>query len=302
MIRHIFTFVVKTGLLGLFLFVGSAAVADISAGTNDPKLLFERMLEAQSKVAFTGSIAFERGSKLTSFFIESQHRDSGSPQIIETLTGPQEIFHVPPRNSCNSAERLSQGFYSQSYNFSFVGKTRVAGRQGYEILLRPVDPYRLGYSFVIDQETGLMLKSVAMSPNRNPLERIQFVNIDILPSISDQLVGKFQTVNAEKTECMTQDQDLQMQLSWVPDGFRQFKYDQVDGEMRYLFSDGLSKFSLFVEPIDEITIPTGSGQQGATSIIVNYIVVKGVTYLVTFVGEVPMESGARVLSNLSVQL
>lgn len=308
MIRKTLSTHAKTGLIGLFLFMGACTTfADVGESIPNPELLFQRMLDVQDDLEFKGSLTYERsGGKLTSYSIDTRSLDFNGEPVLKTLSGPQKTLRVPPKQSCSGSHMVAENSHSDWYNFSYVGEARVAGRNGYEIMLRPVDSYRLGYGFVIDQKTGLMLKSVATLPDRRAVEQIQFINVDILAgNLTSDTETLVESENLETSEASLGCSEIQnekensWQVSWVPEGFKQIRYGSEDGKSQYLFGDGLSTFSIFIEPIDKPIFPPGNTQKGATSILINYISDGGVTYLVTFVGEVPIETGVRVISNVS---
>jgi sigma-E factor negative regulatory protein RseB len=183
---------------------------------------------------------------------------------------------------------------SDWYNFSYVGTTRIAGREGKEIALHPVDPYRLGYNFVVDQQTGLMLKSVATLPDRRALERMQFIDVSIDENSANALNDDIKQNQA----CPDQTIETLWRLEWVPEGFQQINLS-VDGQLTsFLFGDGLSTFSLFIQPVDNLSLPVGKTQQGATTLLINYFSMDSLTFMVTFVGEIPIEAAERILTNI----
>lgn len=300
--------VLKAGLIGLFLFVVAAFThADVTGGTNDPKLLLDKMLAARSGLSYRGSIVYEGGEQLLSYSVDSTHPESPGIQVFETLSGPSKVYEFAKHSKC-SARTISSNQLSDWYNFSYIGSSRIAGRAAHAISIRPVDPHRLGYNFVIDEETGFMLRSTTMLPNRRILERVQFVEVSFQTAsyqsleepelISNESLGNIQLPSDEQVLCAATDSVNGWELGWAPDGFDMVKQSQNSDSGSFLFTDGLSSFSLLYEPVAELEIPAGTTQRGATTLHIKYYSVQGKAYMVTFVGEVPPMTAERVMVNL----
>ena len=291
----------KTGLTGLFLFVVTTFVnADITGGTNDPKLLFEKMLAGRSEVLYQGSIVYEGSGQLLSYSVNSAYPETPGLQVLKTLSGPQKTYEFLNQPECFSiVPSLDQ--LSGWYNFSYIGASRDAGRTAHAIALRPVDPYRLGYNFVVDQETGLMLRSTLMLGDRRVLERLQFVDVSIYSSPDETGletgVGN-QLQQHNRRDCQITESSTEWSLDWIPEGFSMVKQTRETDKESFLYSDGLSSFSLFFEPVSRLEIPAGAAQRGATTLLIKYYASSGQAYMITFVGEVPPMTAERVMAGL----
>ena len=75
--------------------------------------------------------------------------------------------------------RVSEKRIEQYYRFSVTGFGRTAGRQAVHLEIHPLDTHRFGYRLSLDKETGLLLRSELVGPNKKVLERFQFVDISI---------------------------------------------------------------------------------------------------------------------------
>ena len=297
----------KTGLIGLFLFV-AVAHADVSDGTNDPKLLFEKMQLAKQHLSYRGSLAYELGDKLLSYFMESSGGVGKGARTLASLNGPSKLYLMDSESECSPRNSRSVDELSNWYNFSYVGPTRVAGRSGHEIVLRPVDPYRLSYSYAVDQETGLMLRSIAMLPDRRVLERTEFVSLEVTtesndspePQLLEQDVNSHSPLEVE-LPCDT-GHSISWQLNWLPEGFELIEQGEESGHSFLVYSDGVSTFSLFIEPVSKFGLPVGTTQRGATTLAINYFSLGGAAFMTTFVGEVPLNTAERIVQGLGSSL
>ncbi|MFX4228444.1 MAG: MucB/RseB C-terminal domain-containing protein [Porticoccaceae bacterium] len=186
--RSIYMFL-KAGLRGLFLVVAAAisglnpaaVLAQDQIGNSfDPEVLYERMLQSKSLYDYEGILTYEQAGQMQSFEVSSRLEGSALDEKLNQLDGPQ-VEHFLRFDPTCSPGNTSLDQLDDYYNFFAVGEVRVAGRTGTEIVLMPVDIYRNGYHFVVDNETGFMLRSVVTAPDRRVVERTQFVSIDLRP-------------------------------------------------------------------------------------------------------------------------
>ena len=74
---------------------------------------------------------------------------------------------------------------SAYYQFSVGEIDRVADRTARQLKIPPGDAYRYGYELWADQKTGLLLKSVLIDKQSNPVEQYMFASINIDIEIPD---------------------------------------------------------------------------------------------------------------------
>jgi sigma-E factor negative regulatory protein RseB len=186
----------KTGRNGLFLVVAAlflaglfpaAALAQTQISNSlDPKILYQRMLDSRKIYDYEGILTYEQGGQMQSFEVSSTQQGAQLDQQLNQLDGPQQQHSMQFDVDCQPKQGASVEQFDEFYNFFAVGEVRVAGRTGTEIVLMPVDKYRNGYRFVIDNDSGLMLRSVVTAPDRRVVERTQFVNIEYQPRELDE--------------------------------------------------------------------------------------------------------------------
>ncbi len=352
----------KTGPTGLFLFVLTVAglfpVSTMAQGqisnTLDPKMLYERMLDSKALYDYEGILTFEQAGQMQSFEVSSRQAGMALDQRLNQLDGPRQEHFLRFDAECQPKQGASVDQFDNYYNFFSIGEERVAGRTGTEIVLMPVDKFRNGFQFVVDNETGLMLRAVVTAPDRRVLERTQFVSIDFErreepvdtgPDENDETAetiadsadteaesqedteesvqasssseGDEEIAGDDELVDTTQQADASVEpdsiscnyfsiengwvAGWVPEGFNLLQSSLQDERATMVYGDGISLVSVFIEPVQETFLPPSNAQRGATAIYINYLSTRTNTYLVSVVGEVPMETAERVFSSLRRQ-
>jgi sigma-E factor negative regulatory protein RseB len=351
----------KTGPTGLFLFVltvaglfsTSSMAQDRISNSLDPKMLYERMLDSKALYDYEGILTFEQAGQMQSFEVSSRQAGMALDQKLNQLDGPRQEHFLRFDAECQPKQGASVDQFDNYYNFFSIGEERVAGRTGTEIVLMPVDKYRNGFQFVVDNETGLMLRAVVTAPDRRVLERTQFVSIDF--ERREEPVDAAPGENAESAETIADSADTEAEsvedtggsaqaspssegeeiasnvdpvdttqqadasvepdsiscnyfsiengwaAGWVPEGFNLLQSSLQDERATMVYGDGISLVSVFIEPVQETFLPPSNAQRGATAIYINYLSTRTNTYLVSVVGEVPMETAERIFSSLRRQ-
>jgi len=165
----------------------------------------------------------------------------------------------------------------------------------------PVDDLRYGYRFWVDQNTNMMLRSMVIDTNNQPVEELMFTSIEFLDSIEQD---RFTVdVNLETTQWVegSTDDDFKPDVDKVsfdnlPDGFeeRSETYRIVpirkdDPVSHVVVSDGFSTVSVYVEYVpraDQDPSSLGLTHMGA----VNAFGLSLPDALVTVVGEAPSKT------------
>lgn len=277
----------------------SAATSDASFSTEEssavttplrPRQLLEKMVAAQRRQGYSGAIAYERNGALSTFSVTTRSNDTALLQSLQPLNRESSSRLV--FTGCNQGPASeSVGQLAQLYNLHLTGESRVAGRPAHELLLLPLDPYRYGYGFSIDQSSMLMLRSVTFTPQRQPIERMEFVNLELSSAIDGE---------PQPNDCESRHLDNSGWLAaTVPAGFSLLS-DRLDenGQVTLVYSDGLSHLSIFVHPVESADLPSLTTQLGATSLLMTYAETDERLVRVTLVGEVPMRSLEMVAGGL----
>jgi sigma-E factor negative regulatory protein RseB len=294
----------KLGLSTLLIF-NFAIAQDPMDSPLDPKQLFMRMVEAGTREAYQGSMAFERSGQLTTYWVDNLTVTSGQ-QSLRSLNRAMPLrthqidCGAPGGNSMIDIDTLAG-----LYNFYRPGDSMVAGRPASELLLLPVDSFRYGYGFSLDAENYLTLRTVILTPQRAPIERYEFVSIEFSEASEETPDEKV------KTDCPQL--EARTEATWItarlPDGFKTINSTYLSDldKSELVLTDGLATISITLEPIDAPRFPPVNTNLGATNILLSYLSVEQNIYLATLVGEVPLLSlelialGLIPISNIAIQ-
>ena len=206
----------------------------------------------------------------------------------------------------------------ERYQLRLGSEGRVAGRLVQLVNVIPVDRARYGYQLGLDKETGLLLKTVMLNRTGKALEVFEFVDIAIGGPLSKEDFVPAKGVNWSETT-ISEHSNLTSIISkpnneppsaefgwtakWLPQGFdlAENGVRRVDGvEVNaQVYSDGLAAFTVFMEKLEHVVDIENSKQRGATIALSRRLAKPNEHYLVTVVGEVPMETAMQVAASIT---
>lgn len=276
--------------------------------------LFAKMSRVSHTLSYQGSFTYEHqhNPTLQGFKVFHWVVDGVEFERLQYLSGPereivrsgQELTCLPPGDQLLQGKLTQIGGHlaglDELYQFQAHYVERVAGRLTTVLQVVPRDAFRYGYILSVDQETGLVLKSLMVDTNGRILERYQFVDLQLNPDISalEQLpAAKHQHIASTNIAPCNQTQaanPTEWLVHWVPQGFvfvGQQKVDSIRDMLMY--TDGLTTFSVFIEPANS-TPPEGVGQRGATVLYMTKLVHQQQLYRVTVVGEIPAAAAEQI--------
>ena len=297
----------------------------------------KKMVVAVKNLNYQGRSIFHNGSRMMSLKIIHGMIDGEPWDRVVHLSGePAEILRKGGKISClhpESTVELRAGDNGLSstdipllnafnddqlvvpdrYQLRMGSQGRVAGRLVQLINVIPVDRARYGYQLGVDLETGLLLKTVMLNRNGKALEVFEFVDITIGGELSkaDFAPGKgvkwIETSPSESEPVALKLADpvaeLGWAVKWLPQGFdlTENTVRQIDGVdvNAQVYSDGLAAFTIFMERLDQVENIEGSKQRGATVALSRRLAKPNDHYLVTVVGEVPMETAMQVAASVT---
>lgn len=303
-------------LLALAVCLSATAMAQTPSNPADNSVadLLKKMSEKPRQINYEGIFTYQHKDNpgLQTFRILHWHSDGVSYDRLQHLNGPErEISREDLLNDCESiGDRLRQGkmpvlgdlvAQMKDYHFELRNKERIAGRIATVLLAVPKDQFRYSYFFSIDDETGLILKVWLVDEKAHPLERYQFMEVNLNPDISKLAQEPVRGIHkdlADKSNCVEQTESSRWQLSWLPSGFLFSGQGQPRPNLDMLmFTDGLATFSVFIEPATA-PIPEGFAQRGATLAMMTGLQHQGQVYRVTVVGEIPAVTALRIAQGL----
>ena len=300
----------------------ATATPETPASANLPSVqaLLSKMSQDAARIHYRGSFTYQNQTsiELQSFRVEHWLEGGVEHDRLLFLNGPERLIvrDGQPVDCKAMGDKLLQRSFSQIgktlasmdqlYQFEIRGRERVAGRWSRVLQVIPKDPYRYGYFLSIDEETGLVLKSWLIDENARPLERYQFIALELNPDIAQikaQVLPRQYKAAADVTPCNPTElsKPSAWQVAWVPAGFVfAGQRTLATGQSMLMYTDGLTTFSIFLEATTNF-VPEGVGKRGATLANMSRLVVKDVVYRVSVVGEIPVAAAAKIAQNITGQ-
>ena len=237
--------------------------------------------------------------------------------MIQLDGSAQEVVRIDGQTQCvsgtliaglgdspNSAVRaLDPQKLKNWYDLAVIGKSRVAGRPAVIVSLKPRDQHRYGFELHLDKETGLPLKSLLLDDKGRLLERFQFTQLDTadVPSEKDlQASNDCKPVNLESDKASAVKSAQVWRSDWLPPGFELTsstarKDPQTKTQVNSLmYDDGLTRFSVFLEPLNGATVTDTRTQLGPTVAVSRRLATAQGDMMVTVVGEIPVGTAERI--------
>ena len=190
-----------------------------------------------------------------------------------------------------------------NYHFVSVGKNRVLGRAAQLIRIVPKDVHRFGYWLWLDQDSGLLLKLAVITSKGKLLEQIQFTQLEVTQTPSENLKQLQLTKLPEIIDFSIKENhsELAWQVNWLPNGFTSIKSDRhrINNSKQavefMLFNDGLVDISVYVNPSADKQRPIEFANDGAT-LVLNQVINN---IEVSVVGKIPLETAKKIVSSVS---
>ncbi len=318
--------------IGLLVLVLLASVVR-AASPESPEAWLERMNVALSELTYQGEFSYFHGGDLSSLQLAHAVVDGTRHERLVHLNGsPREIIRKGDRVTCilhpgdrllDLDESIPAGPFAQAYSRSltslpddysarFGPSDRIAGRDAIQIEIAPASADRYGYRLWLDRETALLLRSELVDGSDRPLEIFQFVRIEIGGDVDmamleapdgDDFVQYHLTFADDEAE--RESGQVDWEPGWLPSGFEMASWDirrvpaREHAVASMVYSDGLASFSIFLERAPDAQSPVHHARHGATVAVMRRVSANTPEpWLVTVVGEVPMETAERVAEHV----
>ncbi|NCX33991.1 MAG: transcriptional regulator [Proteobacteria bacterium] len=257
----------------LFIFLNASAYA-----LDDPWMQIEKASQAARQLSYKGIFVYQNYQEVRS--IEITHLNNGNEEFarIVSLDGPPRellsrgdnvVVFNPNKENVFIQKRQGQNLFpailpsninivKSSYNLRFGDQERIGGREAQIVYLDPRDEYRYPYKLWLDKEFGLLLKMMILDHHQKIIEQASFNQVALFasqdlnwfkPSIDTQ--KKY--LMDEAPENITSNEKYCV-ISNLPAGYREVSHvTRMIGRQpqlvhQWIFSDGLSSVSLFVNP------------------------------------------------------
>jgi sigma-E factor negative regulatory protein RseB len=293
---------------------------DPAAARRTAAELLDRIHQAAQQLNYEGAFVYQRGNFVQTSRIAhySTHTD-GEFEQLESLDGkPRKMLRhnddmytfVPERHLVVVEKRQNKDAFPallavngeqvlSVYEPKMLGDDRVAGVDSVVMELDPKDGYRFAYKLWADKKTGLLLRAQTLDPSGQVLEQLSFSQVRIgVPVDKAGIVNGIRNL-AGWTVVHPPVEPVDMaaqgwQITASVPGFhmiRQLRRPMASREAgqppipvdQAVFSDGLAAISVFVEPVENNTRKEGTGDSGATHVLVK----RQGDFWITLLGEVP---------------
>ncbi|MBE0485206.1 MucB/RseB C-terminal domain-containing protein [Marinobacter sp.] len=287
----------------------------------------KRLGPALNMTSYRGVFVYARGDQVHSMQIAHRYRDNqveerlvmqdgGSGEIVRK--GMTVVCVLPDRGHIRLDEIIPSGPFAEAFTSQLMpfgdwyypqleGEDRVAGYDVVTIALRARDEDRYSHRLWLEKDTGLLVKSHVRDANGDVLEHFQFTSLQITDDIADEEL-QVQTQGREITRTLSAGDPQQSSVSrmngwtlnWQPEGFVPAAAPRSSKGKAVAFSDGLAAFSVFVEPVGLLKMPTGASRVGATTIYLREMSVAERPFLVAVVGEIPPRTARKVADAVEI--
>ncbi len=311
----------------LSLLLGSCMTVPALAANSSPEASewLNKLAQAEQKQSYQGSFVYERNGSFSSHDIWHRVQDGKISERLLQLDGAaQEVVRVDGKVQCvsgalasdlagaapsNSAPRVLDPLKLMSwYDLSVAGKSRVADRDAVIVTLTPRDQHRYGFELHLDRRTGLPLRSLMLNDKGQLLERFQMTRLDTddVPSDAD-LHASAACKPVERSNQPAGESVVGWRSDWLPPGFElinsSVRRDSERGSTvsSLMYDDGLTRFSVFLEPISGDAGTDTRTQLGPTAAVSRHLNTPKGKVMVTVVGEVPLGTAERVALSMRPQ-
>ncbi len=301
------------------LLSGKSLASECSQQDLKARQLLDKMSRSLRDQNYSGIFTYEHGAQMQSLSIDHQVHDGVEHEQLTYLDGQlrRVVRKDHPLNCIHPGHRLVRFSdqlnddkdcgLSAFYRFSVGPGQRIAGRESVQLRVIPRDMYRYGYQFSLDKDSALLLKSQVMGQKGQVLERFKFSTLDVNDAAE-------RTENTKDSDHLAHHPQIEHQaqsqgygawiMGWTPPGFILASLPGAGSVSAYTYTDGLAVFSVMVEPLDKVAPAEdgeGRAQQGATMAYTRAINIDSRIYLVTVIGEVPMDAAKRVAASVKLR-
>ncbi|WP_300732928.1 MucB/RseB C-terminal domain-containing protein [Pseudomonas sp.] len=289
----------------------------VPAQADEARDWLKRLGQAEQQQSYQGTFVYERNGSFSTHNIWHRVQDGKVRERLMQLDGAaHEVVRADGHTECvsgNAAPRIADvsaatvrqlevDRLDDWYTISKTGTTRVAGRPVAVIALTPRDQHRYGVELYLDRDTGLPLKSLLLNDKGQLLERFQFVRLDTTAPDDSQLMPTSQCRSVpQKIEGAPSSHAAHAWHSdWLPPGFEIVSSTvRRDPKTRseitsLLYDDGLTRFSVFLEPLKGAAASDTRLQLGPTVAVSRHLTSPDGDILATVVGEIPMGTAERI--------
>ncbi|MCK5666842.1 MAG: MucB/RseB C-terminal domain-containing protein [Thiotrichaceae bacterium] len=304
------TFSLSLFLLALF-HLGSAV-----ASTEQAIQWVQKMSMAMNELSYKGRFVYQQNNQLESMSIIHVKDRQGTRERLISLNGEaREILRDNNNLTCvwpssrqvvvdQSNQNSSSPIWAPDdverlakfYEFSILGKDRVADHPTIIISIKPKDKFRYGMKVWLDEKTGLLLQSVLFDEQGRTKEQIMFTELTLMHyddqnsfSVIPEIDSGYALIRSHSgRETISLQAEAKWQLEslpggfWIETSFRKKMPESNDYTQQMIITDGMASVSVFIERTSGQSL-LGESSMGA----VNAFGTRINEFTVTAIGEVP---------------
>jgi len=308
----------------LSLLIGSCMMVPALAANSSPEAgeWLNKLAQAEQKQSYQGSFVYERNGSFSSHEIwHKVENGKVSERLLQLDGAAQEVVRVDGKVECvsgalaggvtppaDAAQRLLDPLKLMGwYDLSVAGKSRVAGRDAVIVTLTPRDQHRYAFELHLDRATGLPLRSLMINDKGQLLERFQMTRLDAEVPSDEDLRASAACKPVQHVAAASNDKVAGWRSDWLPPGFElinsSVRRDPKQGGAvsSLMYDDGLARFSVFLEQVDDDGGNDMRTQLGPTSAVSRRLNTPKGKVMVTVVGEIPLGTAERVALSMRPQ-
>lgn len=263
-----------------------ADAQDATAAT-DGRAWLERIRAAARERNYLGTMVFTAADVVSSSRVGHFCVGDQTYERLEALDGRQqkvyrhnEVVHTLwPASKMATIERrdalaeslglpdLDPRLY-EHYEVRLLANDRIAGRDAQVLMLKPKDKWRFAQRLWVDTATGLMLRADVLGTNGSVLESVAFSDIEVGGKPQrDSVLAPMKKLDGYRVVTLRQTPVRLESEGWLvgalPPGFKlagcirrgigdpaEVSTPGAPAALQAVFSDGLARVSVFIEPLD----------------------------------------------------
>lgn len=299
------------GLVGLSLSAVCACASAENLTRGDAAAYLQRMSDAARQLPYEGVFVMTQGDRAQTVRVMSRLSGPVKESRLMVLDGQEREVRCSRSNSISLVgsgagmrmeRRLGSRHFpdllpdnaaalAEWYDVRLGNMERVGGFECRQVDLVPKDAYRWGYVLCADKNTAFPLRAVMVNAAGKPLMQYRFAELKLgapvrmqpPPAVPAQTDGVRAVDEAEMN-------DSPVQVNQLPPGFvrvagmRRHIPNHASVVQHWVFSDGLTHVSMFLEPSSKPIAPVkGESPLGMMNLLKRQVG----GYEVTIVGDAP---------------
>jgi len=245
----------------------------------------ERMSAAMSQMTYQGTFVYVQGEHVETMRLTHVSDDSGVRERLFSVSGEQrEILRDSSgirwvqgnEHSVMEDPGFGRSFFpeisvelsdadSSVYRFQMGGTERIAGHNGRQVRIIPLDKYRYGYTLWLEEQSALLLKWELTDNKQKRLAKLMFTDLRLGSEVdTNELRSDDSWKEYKKLESKLPSggslahSNPKWQAASLPPGYRLTSHRYLGRDDRELYehlvySDGLAAVSVYVESDDDDT-------------------------------------------------